>query len=144
VYRQYVGGEIVVWLLVLFTFFPSEMRRVRRWVTEARQLIGNSIKIVDTVLNGDSSSGIWNENDEHPHVRQPLSHQNVMKLFQSPLKFLYYFYIWLPLFWFILGMEYLKLTLQVSARRSSKLFFILRQLHSFYLQGRSLSFFSLK
>jgi hypothetical protein len=125
----------------------SKRGKMRLWIREVRQLIRNSIDIVEKILSGNSSE-VWSENDESSSIHrttsqsfQPISRQNVniTRLFQSPLKFLYYFYIWLPLFWCTLGMEYLKLTLQVSARRSSKLYMILRQINSFYIQGLLLS-----
>ena len=42
-------------------------------------------------------------------------------LIRSPMVFLYYFYIWLPLFFFTLALKYIILVIRVSARRSPRL-----------------------
>jgi hypothetical protein len=115
--------------------------RWRLW-TETRELVHQSIMIVEKIIHGEFSELLL-DNHRHEHVRQRphlqitlLNTRNILwNLFRSPLQCLYYFYIWLPLFWCTFGLEFLTIILQTSSRRSTRVYILLAQISSFYHQG---------
>lgn len=120
------------------------MKRWRLGLHQLCKLVENSIYIVEKIVNGNSSE-VWNEKEGlklsslRPHIELSFTHSQtlLLQIFRSPIKICYYFYIWLPLFWCTLALQYAKLTLQISSRRSSRIYVLLRQISSFYILGKS-------
>ena len=113
-------------------------------VTETGKLIISSAITVERFLNNDRTGGGGGEGEEERRKgkegrERKTTYKSIwlflLKLISSPMSFLYYFYLWLPLFWLTLAMEYLILVIRVSARRSPRLHILMRHLSAFYISG---------
>lgn len=107
-------------------------------VTETGKLIISAAITVERFLNGEIKT---NNNSHNNSSNNSNTNTNkiiwsfLLRILRSPMTLLYYFYIWLPLFWFTLTLEYVILVIRVSVRRSPRLHILVKHLSAFYISG---------